>query len=483
MLAQRPLHPAVGHEAGVQALAFFPDGKRLVSADQSGEMKVWDIASAQPLAQRTNNRAAESLTVDKDDQTVRFASRESSVHRWNLRTGREEIWPRVVEGLSTNRLVLSPDGRSLAILVLKSGAQQKGPVTPELRLYDLKTNQPIVLSRQPDRSWITNLTFAPDSRRLAAGWPDGAIRLWDRDTGKLVREFKRGTPPTYPIHLAFAADGRSLALMDGMLRIREIASGADRLQIPPVPGSLFVLAYSPDARFIASGQGNGQILVYSTVSGKQLAQWQSKHGHVHALAFSRDGSLLASGGANGTILIWKLPQNDSVPIVRKAEEADSLWQALGESDAAAANRALAGLAAAPGQALLLFKERLSTIGKQLERTQFADLIADLDDDSFKVREKATRELALAGAEAADALREALHKGPSAEAKRRIEDLLARLKTGGYSQRLRFVRAVEVLERIGTQQAKDVLRSLAGQSLPPDLREEVQASLSRLGEKP
>ncbi len=478
------LHPPVGHEAAVQALAFFPDGKRLVSADQSGELRVWDIASGQTIAQRPLNHQAASLTVGRDGETVRFACNDRSIHQWDSRTGRDQVRQGVVDGLTTSSLALSPDGRSLAIVILKGGVPQKRPADSELRLYDLKTNKWIVLPHSPGQSWAGHMRFTPDSRRLAVCFYGGDLRLWDRDTGKLVREFKREAQVSHPIYPTFAADGRSLLVsMDGRVRIREIASGADRLQIPPVPNSLFSLAYSPDARFVASGQRDGSILVYSAASGKQLAQLQSKQGYIHAVAFSRDGSLLASGGANGTILVWKVPEDDSVPVVRKEEEADSLWQALGDSDAAAANRALAGLAAAPAQALPLFKERLSTIGKQLERTQFADLIADLDNDSFKVRERAMRELALAGASAADALRDALHKNPSAEVKRRIEDLLEHLKKGGDSQRLRFLRALEVLERIGSPQAKDVLRSLAGQSLPPDLREEVQASLSRLGEKP
>ena len=222
-----------------------------------------------------------------------------------------------------------------------------------------------------------------------------------------------------------------------MVRIREIASGADRLQIPPVPGSVSTLAYSPDTRFLACGQSDGRIVVYSAVSGNQMAQWQGKQGSVRALAFSRDSRLLASGGANGTILIWEVPKDEAMPAVLKAEKAISLWQTLGDSDAAKANRALAALIAAPAQTLPLFKERLRPIGNPRDGERLARLIAELDDDSFKIRERATRELAIAGADAADALRRALHDDPSVEVKRRIEDLLSRLKKGGDARRLRF----------------------------------------------
>lgn len=490
MSGERWLHPLIGHEGGIRSLTFFPDGKRLVSA--STGMRVWDIASGQTLAQRTIP-LSESPAVDRDGESVRYAGYDTSVHHWDPRTDREEVQRRVVAGLSTNRLTLSPDGRSLAVLTINSsGVRQKRTVTYQVRLYDVKTGKFVELPGVPPPDGVAQILFAPDSRRLAVRSYRDVVRLWDRDTGKLVRELKSETPKMAGMHLTpiFAADGRTLLTsINNLLRIRECAGGAVRLQIPVDPQSMNVAAYAPDARFLACGHRDGRIQVYSALSGKPLARWQGKQGITHALAFSRDGRLLASGGANGTILVWKVPEDDSVPVVRNAGEAESLWQALGDSDAANANRALAGLAAAPAQALPFFKERLHPIDKQLDE-RLARLIAELDDDSFKVREQATRELASIGAEAADALRQALSNYPSAEVKRRIEDLLARLKKGGHperlrfrSERLRFLRALEVLERIGSPQAKELLRELAGKPMADELREEVQASLRRMGDKP
>jgi WD40 repeat protein len=484
MAAERWLHPHIGHEVRIDSLAFFPDGKRLVSADINGEMRVWDIASAQTRAQRTSSTPAVSLTVDRDGESVRFAGHDTSVHHWDVRSGRDEIQQKVVAALITNMQALSPDGRSLAVLAPNGSAQpDRSAAWQQLRLVDVKSNQAIVLRGLPEQRGIFRLLFTPDSRRLAAYFQDGAVRLWDRDTGRLVRELTSAAPSGQPMHLTFAVDGRSfLAWIGNRVRLREVSTGADRLQIPPLPG-LVALAYAPDARLFACGQEDGRTLIYSAVRGKQLAQGHGKQGPVGALAFSPDGRLLASGGANGTILVWKMPHEKPLPATQNADEADSLWQALGESDPAAAHRAMAGLAAAPAQALPLCKERLRPLSKPLDRAQLAQWIAALDDDSFTVRKQAARELALAGDDAADALRQALHNSPSAESKRQMENLLARLEKGGDPERLRFVRALEVLERIGSPQAKEVLRALAGKPLTADLREEVQASLRRLGDTP
>jgi WD40 repeat protein len=481
-VADRRLHPRVGHESWVRSLAFFPDGQRLVSADFTNDMRIWDIATGRTLSQRRNNTPCESLIVDRDDESVRFAGFDFTAHRWEPRTGRENVSSRMGFGLSTNNVALSPDGRSLAAFIFMSAGQGR-PATRELRVYDVKTSKSIVLPGLAESSWVSHLQFTPDSIRFAAIGQDGTLRLWDRNTGKLLRELRREAPSGQPMRLAFASDGRSAALLDNVIRIREVASGVDRLRVPPVPGQQFALAYSPNARFLACGQDDGRILVYSAVSGKQLAQWQGNQGYIHALTFSRDSRYLASGGANGIILVWEVPKDAALPASLKTEEADSLWKALGDSDAAAANRALASLAAAPAHTLPLFEKQLQPIGKSLDHERLARLIAELDDDSFQVRQRATRELALIGSDAAEALRQALLNGPSAESRRRIEDLLSHLKKDGDSPRLRFLRALEVLERIGSPQAKALLRSLAGKSLPAEWHEEVQSSLRRLGDTP
>lgn len=470
--ADRPVHPLIGHEGVVHSLAFFPDGKRLVSNDFSGGMMVWDIGTGRELARRKNTMPALSLTVEEDGETVRFAGYDVAAHRWEPRSGREEKRP-ALAGISTNQVALSPDGRSLAVLTVGQNRR--------VRVYELKNSKASVELALPENVWVSQMVFAPDSRRMATASNDGMLRLWDRDTGKLVREFAPETPGRQAQHLAFAADGRSLAFSEGTVCIRELVSGGKRVQIT-LPFAPLSLAYAPGGRFLACGMGDGRIAVYGTISGKQLALWEAQQGAIRSLAFSRDGRQLASGGENGTILVWKVPKSEELPASLKADEVATLWQGLADEDAGRANRALAALAAAPAQAVPLIQERFRVVGKPPSPERLAQLIAQLDDDSFKVRQRAMRELAEAGPDAADALRRALANDPSVETKGRIEQLLARLSKGGDPERLRSVRAIEVLERIGTPQAKDVLRGLLAKSLPPALAEEARGSLMRLGQR-
>jgi hypothetical protein len=110
-------------------------------------------------------------------------------------------------------------------------------------------------------------------------------------------------------------------------------------------------------------------------------------------------------------------------------------------------------------------------------------MADLDDRRFAVRERAVRELKALGEPAVPALRQALRGGPALETRRRAEQLLeGLLRVPITGEALRSLRAVEVLERVGTAEAKGVLERLAGGEPEARLTCEAKASLNRLGRR-
>jgi hypothetical protein len=127
----------------------------------------------------------------------------------------------------------------------------------------------------------------------------------------------------------------------------------------------------------------------------------------------------------------------------------------------------------------LLKERV----KPVSADQLGRLLADLDDNDFPVREKATLELERLGKFIEVPLRKTLEKQPSLEARRRIERLLETLeRTGPAPEVLRSLRSVEVLELIGTTEAREGLRTLAQGADDAELTREARAALERLEKK-
>ena len=106
------------------------------------------------------------------------------------------------------------------------------------------------------------------------------------------------------------------------------------------------------------------------------------------------------------------------------------------------------------------------------------LLADLGADEFAVREKARRELEEM-AEDVEPLLDALLQTPvSAEVKRAVKRLLARLETVS-AERLRQLRTLTVLERIGTTEARRLLQELSKRQTGTHLREQARLAEARL----
>jgi hypothetical protein len=164
-------------------------------------------------------------------------------------------------------------------------------------------------------------------------------------------------------------------------------------------------------------------------------------------------------------------------------EVERYWAALAGADPEAAADAIGYLAAtqAASERTVPFLRKSLTPALPPDPRRLRPLIADLDSDHFDVREKAQRELERMGEDAVPALRKALDGKPPAEARRRMEAILKQPRSP-LPEAVQAIRAVEVLENIGTPDARQVLESLAQGAPEAGLTREAKAALERLAQK-
>ena len=145
-----------------------------------------------------------------------------------------------------------------------------------------------------------------------------------------------------------------------------------------------------------------------------------------------------------------------------AEQLAKCWDNLASRDALLSAPAQRMLLAADKDTLTLLKERMKRRETTDEDKKIIKLIAELDDDDFGVRQSASTQLGKIGEKADPFLRTALATTSSLEARRRIEALLG---TRAYedtisTDQLQQIRAIRVLEQIGTPQARDLVEALS-----------------------
>ncbi|MEC4804218.1 MAG: WD40 repeat domain-containing serine/threonine-protein kinase [Jaaginema sp. PMC 1079.18] len=157
---------------------------------------------------------------------------------------------------------------------------------------------------------VNAVAYSPDGRILASGGSDGAIALWDAQTGELLRSFKAHSQGINTI--AFRPDGRQLATGSGdhTVKLWSLPDGELQHTLTQHTGWVFTVAYSPDNQTLASGGGDRAIVLWDTQSGQQRGILTGHSDWVLALAYSPDGQTLASGGSDRNIILWQPHQSN-----------------------------------------------------------------------------------------------------------------------------------------------------------------------------
>jgi RNA polymerase sigma factor (sigma-70 family) len=471
--------PTEAHRGPANAVTVTPDG-RVFSAGTDGTLREWDLRTGRHLRQHpVVYRTDGPLLVPSPDHRVLAIShpfqKDMVLREWQ--TGRE-VRRLDTKAKSVQGLAFSADGRRLA-----AGGFHDDPMTgqqlPFVSIWDVVHGKEEQHLKGAD---ARVLAFSPDGRWLAGfnSFNGTAVRFWDVATGK---EKKWTLPQQNVTTLAFTPDGRALASGDPEgITLWELASGKQRSRIPTaLPGGAIQTA--PDGRWLARTEGHN-VRLFDVRSSRPAHTFHGHDSYVQALAFTPDSQALVSASYDTTLLVWDVAsvtkRLKTDPVRADVAAVEAAWNDLASPDAKAAYRAIRLLAEAPGQSLPLLRERLRSAAP-LDAEKLKRLLDGLGSNRFNERTQAEKELDRLGDQAERALRRLLAGNAPLEVVRRAEGLLARLEGPVTDpERLRQLRAVEVLEWIGGEEARRLLQTLAAGDADARLTKEAAATLRRPG---
>ncbi len=124
---------------------------------------------------------------------------------------------------------------------------------------------------------------------------------------------------------AFAPNGKTVAIVDlgrKMIDLYDLPTLKRRCSLPTLqqygrdPECNFVLCFSPDGRQLAAVKKAGELAVWDTTTGKQLAKVDLSGPPVYHAAFAPDGRSLAIAAEDGTFTVWELASGRERCILR-----------------------------------------------------------------------------------------------------------------------------------------------------------------------
>jgi WD40 repeat protein len=315
--------PAAGSHSGqIDAMAFTPDGRSLVTTGDDGNVIVWNTSTGAPIETLTGHAGrVAGLAMSTDGNTIYTCALDGVIFAWDLGRSRRFGSPFTIGiGIKGNAsqsflpaLAVSPDGSRFAM----RGA--KGDVA----IVSTRTAE--VQSSFGDGAGIGVTALAWSKRGQMAVGGGAGLQLWDvSGTPRLVKTLTviEGVPRV----VAFAADGGSLAAVtvvpapnqsqpdDGWLVVWDLGSGKLRTAVHLLSGGRSV-AFAPGAREVIAGADGpfqcpsqptvtcGRVLVVDVASGLTERELRTIGWPPTALAFGAGGALL-TGDWDGIVEHW-----------------------------------------------------------------------------------------------------------------------------------------------------------------------------------
>ncbi len=329
-----------GHTDKINAIAFSPDNRTLISVSHDETIRIWNIESGDLLQELhgqggwiwsvafcSNTRFAcgnEDGTVSLWDTyndngiltfhctqtllnhsarvyTVSFSSAnkdilisgsdDETVRVWNMNTGRGQLLRGHTNGV---RSCVSHDG-----FIIVSGSDDE-----TVRIWNANNNQ-CLYTLQGYSGWVHSVAFNSNAAPLlVSAGEDRHVRVWDASSGKRLPSLHGHTHRVRAV--AFSPDNSRIASAsdDQTVRIWETETSID---FPPLRGHrqrVRSISFSPDNSRIASASDDQTVRIWETETGMCLYTIEAHLSRVYSVSWSPDGNFLASSSEDQHIYLW-----------------------------------------------------------------------------------------------------------------------------------------------------------------------------------
>jgi WD40 repeat protein len=199
-------------------------------------------------------------------------------------------------------VAISLDGRLLA----------SGGLDDLIKVWDLETGE-LLRTLTGHRRAVNCLAISPNGQFLLSGSDDHTIRIWSLTTGDCLRSLVGHTRDVNSLAIHTSGTLFASGSEDRTVRVWNLASTDPLQTFSNLAGMVQSVAISPDAQTIASGGSDNQIKLWSMKQPGQSRSLAKVHFNwINALAYTPNGANLISASRDKTLKIWDVTSGEAV---------------------------------------------------------------------------------------------------------------------------------------------------------------------------
>jgi WD40 repeat protein/serine/threonine protein kinase len=251
-----------GHVGAVFTIVLHPDGRRVATGGNDGQIIIWDVQTGEQLQKMRSQDAVRELAFHPDGHRMvtvgwyRDENNECHASIWDIESGKE------VGRLGPHEDILdsvawSPDGSTITTVSRDS----------LVRIWDAESFQRLHLL-ETDTTWAYVVSYSHGGTQIATGHASFDIHLWDVATGEHLRKLHGHSERIEG--LAFSPDDQRLAASDlTAVKIWDVEAG---LPLINLPFGGYEVEFSPDGMTLAAGGWDGTLAFWKSYPWEESGQ-------------------------------------------------------------------------------------------------------------------------------------------------------------------------------------------------------------------
>ena len=300
---------AQGHRDAVVWLSLSPDGGSFLSTSTDRTIKLWDMAGERLIRTvASHSDMARVATFLPDGERIVTAGDDGEIVLRDLADGSPQHVFSTKDHGRVNKIAVSADG----------GRMVSGHQAGTVLFWDLRKR--VALHVERAHGWpVAGVAISDDGTRALSGSIDGDLKLWDVESGTLVRYWGGHERGAYG--MAFTRDGKQAVTGSGdrTIKLWDLKSGRLLRQFDGHSQTVYAIVLSHDGTRILSGSLDGTARLWDLENGTEIAQYVGHRGPVYSVAFGPEGTVL-TGGYDRSIRIWREAGPPAVAVLAGAPQ-------------------------------------------------------------------------------------------------------------------------------------------------------------------